>query len=137
MVRRHTCVRRIVAAIDEHYREPTLQLADVARHVNLSPCYLCRLLKEVTGRGFVAHLHARRVVAARELLEQPALSVKEIAMSVGYKSLTQLGRHYKETYGVTPSSTRDRFMQGPADHLHTNRERSDRSQELMPNRKIG
>jgi len=92
--------------IECRYSEPDLCLAHVARDARVSVYHLSRVIKLVTGRGFVAHVHARRTARARKLLAFSKLSIKEIASVVGYRSVTQLDRHYRRAYGVTPSATR-------------------------------
>jgi AraC-like DNA-binding protein len=74
--------------------------------VALSDCRLTQLLKAVTGRSFGAHLHHRRIAAARTLLTDSALSIKEVASRVGYQSTTQLDRHFKRITHSLPSAYR-------------------------------
>ena len=102
----HGQVERALRVLDARCTDPHLNLEAVAKHIDLSPFHLSRLLKMHTGEGFIAHLHERRVSAARKLLADPDRSVKEIAASVGYRSVTQLGRHFRRIYGVTPTASR-------------------------------
>lgn len=74
--------------------------------MNVSASYLSRLIKKMTGRGFVAHVRVRRVAMARAMLLQSRLSIKEIAAAVGYSSVTQLDRHFRQATGVPPSAMR-------------------------------
>jgi AraC-like DNA-binding protein len=101
-----TCLRRVLSDIQANYQDSALRLSTVAKHANLSPWYLARILKRRTGLGFVEHLRRVRVSAARQLLVQTPLSIKEIAAAVGYAHPNQLGRHFIRTLGMTPSSFR-------------------------------
>jgi AraC-like DNA-binding protein len=101
-------IRHVIDALDRRYTEPRLTLGDVALAGNLSPCHAARLLKRQTGRGFVEHLHQRRLAAARGYLIETTLSIKEIADRVGYKSASELGRHFKRSCGMTPREYRAR-----------------------------
>ncbi len=92
--------------LDRRYAEPRLALRDVALAANVSLSQTARLLKRQTGRGFVAHLHERRLAAARGYLTGTTLSIKEIADRVGYKSASELGRHFRRSCGRTPREYR-------------------------------
>jgi AraC-like DNA-binding protein len=99
-------VARALAEIDRHFTNPQYGLGAAARRVALSGCRLTQLLKVETGRTFGAHLHQRRIAEARTLLDDAALSVKEIASRVGYQSTSQLDRHFKKIAGSLPSAYR-------------------------------
>jgi AraC-like DNA-binding protein len=99
-------VGKVIDAIETRYAQYNLTLARLAREAGLSVCHLSRILNQQTGRGFVDHLHDCRVAAAQQLLGQCKLSIKEIASAVGYRSMTQLGRHYKRPFGLTPAAAR-------------------------------
>ncbi len=99
-------IRRAIELLDRRYAEPRLALRDVALAANLSRSQAARLLKRQTGRGFIAHLHQRRLAAARAHLTETTLSIKEIADRVGYKSASELGRHFRRSSGLTPRAYR-------------------------------
>src|ERR1051325_558929 len=97
-------MREALRYIERHRRDRNLRLADVAVHVRLSPFYLTRCLKRATGCSFDALLQRARIGDARRLLEQTPLMIKEIAVTVGYESSTQFGRHFKRLTGTTARS---------------------------------
>jgi AraC-like DNA-binding protein len=88
----------------QHRRNARLRLSDVAAHVGLSRCYLTRYLKQATGIGFDAHVHRARIEEACRFLEQTTLTIKEIAVAVGYEDSSRLGRHFKRLTGMTARS---------------------------------
>ena len=96
----------VLRALDRQIRDPQLHLERLASQMNVSASYLSRLIKKMTGRGFLAHVRVRRVAIARAMLLQSRLSIKEIAAAVGYSSVTQLGRHFRRATGVPPSAIR-------------------------------
>ena len=95
-------VRRALEALDGRYADPDLALDDIAAAAGLSPWQATRLLKRESGRGFIAHLHGRRIAASRIHLIETTLSIKEIADRVGYKSASEFGRHFRRACGTTP-----------------------------------
>jgi AraC-like DNA-binding protein len=106
----HVQVERALCAIQDRYTDPLLNLDAVAKEVGSSASQVTRLLKLHTSHGFLGHLHRRRSTAAHRLLIESGLSVKEIAAAVGYRSVTQLGRHFKRYTGSTPASVRTASM---------------------------
>jgi AraC-like DNA-binding protein len=102
----HVQVERALCAIQERYADPLLNLEQVAQEVALSAPHIARLIKLHTGLGFLTHLHRRRSTAAHRLLIETRLTVKEIAAAVGYRSVTQLNRHFKRYIDATPASVR-------------------------------
>jgi AraC-like DNA-binding protein len=95
-----------LAEIDRRFADPHFGLGVVAGRVALSDCRLTQLLKSATGQSFGTHLHHRRIAAARSLLTDSALSIKEVASRVGYQSTTQLDRHFKKITRTLPSAYR-------------------------------
>jgi AraC-like DNA-binding protein len=100
---------RIASALtelDRRYADPAFRLHALARQLAVSGSRLTQMLKQATGRTFGAHLHARRVAEARLLLANGTLSVKEVAVCVGYSATSQLDRHFKKIVGRLPSQCR-------------------------------
>jgi AraC-like DNA-binding protein len=127
-------VAKVINAIDTRYTQYNLTLARLAREAGLSACHLSRILNQQTGRGFVDQLHDRRVAAAQQLLDKSSLSIKEIASAVGYRSMTQLGRHYKRRFDVTPAAARAMAARVGDDEKQIHRVR--RAQKLTTDNKI-
>ena len=99
-------ISKALRFIDGRYSDPRLSVQQAAAQCGLSVRHLAHAIKLQTGEGFVAHLRRRRVEAARRLLEQSVLSVKEIAGAVGYGSTRQFERDFKHAYRITPKAVR-------------------------------
>ena len=102
-------VTRMIRFINSGYADPYLGARAVARAANLSAWHATRLLKRQTGLGFLAHLHRRRIDAARDLLVDRSLSIKEISTTVGYLHHSQFSRHFRNACGVTPYAFRKTY----------------------------
>jgi AraC family transcriptional regulator len=109
-------IDRVLTAIESRYTDPDLRLVHLAEVANVSVYHLSRMIKETTGSGFVQHVHARRTAAAHHLIAHSTLTVKEVAAAVGYNSATQLCRHFRRVYGITPSRQRSRLQLRVAMH---------------------
>jgi AraC-like DNA-binding protein len=98
-------ITRAKAFIREHLAEP-LSLGAVARSVNTSTFYFCKLFKRVTGVNFTDYVSRLRIERAKTLLFNPNLRVSEIAYEVGFQSLTHFNRVFKKIMGQSPTEYR-------------------------------
>jgi len=83
-----------------------LSLTMVAEAVSMSPNYLSEKFRRVTGENFVAYINRRRVQKARHLLHESKLRISEIAFAVGFQSLSQFNRIFKQQMGKSPTAVR-------------------------------
>ena len=95
----------IVAYIREHYTEE-LSMQDVARAMNYSDAYFCKLFKQCFKVNFSAWLNEFRVEKAKELLSATRLSVREVSIACGYADANYFARVFKRVTGMTPSEYR-------------------------------
>ncbi|MEU6582095.1 helix-turn-helix domain-containing protein [Nocardia sp. NPDC046763] len=86
-----------------------LAVRDMAAHLNVSPRTLARRFDDQLGTSPGAWLLARRVVAARTLLEDTDLPVDAIATRVGLASAVNLRRRFRAQVGTTPGAYRRAF----------------------------
>ena len=91
--------------IHSHQSED-LSLADVAKAVNTSTFYFCKVFKRMTGINFTDYLSRVRIERAKNLLLNPNLRVSEIAFEVGFQSLTHFNRVFKKIIGQSPTEYR-------------------------------
>ena len=91
--------------IREHYSRE-LSMQDVARAMNYSDAYFCKLFKQCFKVNFTAWLNEFRVERAKELLLTTRLSVREISLACGYADANYFARVFKRITGKTPSEYR-------------------------------
>jgi Response regulator containing CheY-like receiver domain and AraC-type DNA-binding domain len=87
-----------------------LSLGQVAKAVNTSTFYFCKLFKKAIGVNFTEYVSRIRVEKAKNLLLNPNLRVSEIAYEVGFQSLTHFNRVFKKLMGRSPTDYRDQFQ---------------------------
>jgi len=102
-------IARAKAYIHEHQGED-ISLGQVARAVNTSTFYFCKLFKKVTGINFTDYLSRLRIEKAKSLLLNPNLRVSEIAFEVGFQSLTHFNRVFKKLLGQSPTEYRAQLL---------------------------
>jgi len=97
---------QVVEAIHTLYADPRLTLTRLSRQVHLSVSALSRRFKAEMGVGFRDYRRTLRLRRAEQLLSQSSLSIKQVALSVGYRHVGDFCRHFQQTYGFTPSTYR-------------------------------
>lgn len=103
-----TC-KKILLYIQEHFSEK-LSVADVAAAVGLSENYFSTFFTEHFHMGFVNYLTVYRMQQACTLLETTNASVTEIALHVGFDSISYFIQKFKGMNGITPNKYRDRYF---------------------------
>ena len=86
-----------------------LSLGQVAKAVNTSTFYFCKMFKKATGLNFTEYLWRVRLEKAKNLLLNPNLRISEIAYEVGFQSLTHFNRVFKKVVGQSPTEYRDKL----------------------------
>lgn len=100
-------VAKAVSYMNDNYAKD-ISLDEVSREVNINPYYFSKRFKEETGVNFIDYLTGIRMNRAKELLEDPTLSIKEICTMAGYSDPNYFSRIFKKVENVTPSEYRDK-----------------------------
>jgi len=95
--------------IHEHQTEE-ISLGQVAKAVNMSSYYFCKMFKKVTGINFTDYVARVRIEKSKNLLLNPNLRVSEIAFEVGFQSLTHFNRVFKKILGQSPTEYRAQLL---------------------------
>jgi AraC-like DNA-binding protein len=86
----------------------SLALAELARMINLSTSYFCRLFKIEIGLSALEYLIRLRMEKACHLLATTFLSIKQIIAEVGCNNKSNFLRHFKRYVDLVPSEYRKR-----------------------------
>jgi AraC family transcriptional regulator, transcriptional activator FtrA len=87
-----------------------LTVEAMARHANVSPRTFARRFRSETGTTPLQWLLARRVLAARRLLEESDLPVETVAQEAGFGDATSLRAHFRRATATTPTAYRRTFQ---------------------------
>jgi AraC-like DNA-binding protein len=98
-------IARAKEFIKQHQTED-ISLGQVAKAVNTSTFYFCKMFKKVTGINFTDYVSRVRIENAKNLLLNQNLRVSEIAYEVGFQSLTHFNRVFKKIIGQSPTEYR-------------------------------
>jgi AraC-like DNA-binding protein len=102
-------ITRAKQFIQENQAED-LSLGQVAKAVNTSTFYFCKMFKKATGLNFTDYVSRVRVEKAKNLLLNRNLRVSEIAYEVGFQSLTHFNRVFKKIMGQSPTEYRAQLV---------------------------
>lgn len=94
--------------INEHQSDD-ISLGEVAKAVNTSTYYFCKIFKKTTGINFTDYVSRVRIEKSKNLLLNPNLRVSEIAFEVGFQSLTHFNRVFKKILGQSPTEYREQL----------------------------
>jgi AraC-like DNA-binding protein/ligand-binding sensor protein len=83
-----------------------LSLGQVAKAVNTSTFYFCKIFKKFTGLNFTDYVSRVRIEKAKNLLLNPNVRISEIAYAIGFQSLTHFNRVFKKILGQSPTEYR-------------------------------
>lgn len=104
---KETYIRQAVQFMENRYSQRT-SILDIAQAVGLDRTYLSGLFKERYGMSLQSFFLEYRMNRAAELLRNPALSVSEVAHSVGYTDPLLFSKMFKRVTGVSPKGSRMR-----------------------------
>jgi AraC-like DNA-binding protein len=106
--RRRVDMERIAPALQHlatNYSEP-VRVPELAKMCHMSTTNFRRMFKKAAGRSPARHLTNLRIRMAAALLESTQRKVLDIAMEVGYPTLSSFNRHFKTVMGMPPRELR-------------------------------
>ncbi len=96
---------KLLAYIDDHYSEP-LALTDLSAHFHFNPSYLSSYFSQHLNKGFSDYLTDVRITKAKELLDNPNLSIADVGSMVGYHDHSYFCKVFKKKTKLSPSRYR-------------------------------
>ena len=89
----------------------TVTAAELEKRFHYHRNHYHLLLKKYRGKSFQQYVIEIRMKYAKQLLEQTALPVKQIAQQVGYENISHFYHLFEKYYGKTPKVVRQDFFQ--------------------------
>jgi AraC-like DNA-binding protein len=101
----HQKVSQIAQYINKNYYQ-SITLEKLANRFAISPYYLSRLFKKVTGFSITEYKNSIRIKEAQRLLIKSRDNITTISGKVGYSNTTHFGRVFKNITGMSPTDYR-------------------------------
>ncbi len=92
----------VLKYIEKNYMED-ITLDKLAGIAGYSKYHFSRIFKQYCEMSYITYINKIRTNAAQQLLLDPNLSITEVAMGVGFSSITSFNRAFKEVKHCTPS----------------------------------
>ncbi|MFA9478723.1 helix-turn-helix transcriptional regulator [Phycisphaerales bacterium AB-hyl4] len=93
----------------DHMAEPA-HLAPVAEHFAMSKAHLCRVGRQLLGRTVHAEWQAIKLQWSAVLLNEPSLSIADVARRVGYNDPLYFSRVFRRSLGQSPRAYRQQTI---------------------------
>lgn len=100
--RMHQVVQLIMTYMENNYAKD-ISIEQLATLYYVSPTYLSKIFKDLTGFSPINYLIQIRLKKAHELLMTDDLTVKEVAKAVGYEDAYHFSKSFKKHFGTSPS----------------------------------
>jgi AraC-like DNA-binding protein len=94
-------VQKVIGILKENLETPP-SLEEMGKRVCCSHFHLSRTFTRVMGVTISAHLRSLRMERAATLLREGKMNVTEVALVVGYSSLSHFSTTFHQTYGCCP-----------------------------------
>ena len=103
-------VKMFLSLLNDFYAGATQKTTGIpsvqyfANELNTTPNYLGDVVRNITGRSPIEHIHQTIINEAKQLLEQGVYSNAEIAYHLGFEYPSYFSRLFKKVAGITPSA---------------------------------
>jgi len=114
-INNHVILSRLEDVLKNYFRKddlitkglPSVQF--VADELNVSPNYLSRLLKTLTGQSTQQFIHDKLIEKAKEKLSTTSLTISEIAYQLGFEHPQSFNKLFKSKTQYSPLAFRQTF----------------------------
>lgn len=100
-------IEGVIQYVKTNYRD-AISLNDVAKLLNVSPEYFCRIFKKHTGQTFLEYLGTVRMHRFYQELISSDLSITQLLENNGITNYKAFCRDFKNAYGAPPRQIRKR-----------------------------
>jgi len=99
-------VEEAICLIDQQYPNNLFSVGTIAEELKVSPKYLSRIFRKVTGKTCIDYITQVRVEQAKEWLRSTSLRSLEIGEKVGYPNPNYFSLVFKKQTGMSPTEYR-------------------------------
>ena len=108
--RRHRHLMEAQSYVEAHYMDCDLSLNTVAAQIGISASYLSRIFKSAYNMRFTQKLNDLRIEKSKDLLADEGRLIRDISREVGFLTVQNYMRVFKQRVGVTPSEYRKALL---------------------------
>lgn len=101
-------VESILEYTELNYSDPDLSLKSISQMFHLSTAYVGKIFKTIQGNSYASYLVNYRLEKSKLLLLETNKTVNEIAGELGFTNATYFTTLFKNEYGMTPTTFRNK-----------------------------
>lgn len=102
-------LKNIAQYIRENYARADFSLQKLADYLQMTPPYLSQYFKKKTNYTISEYVTKLRMRKAKELLLNTDMSISDIALQVGYYSVSSFIRRFREMENLTPGEYKKKY----------------------------
>ncbi|QOS79588.1 AraC family transcriptional regulator [Paenibacillus sp. JNUCC31] len=100
-------IDKVMKYVNEYYQDENLNISMIGEAFSMTPSYVSKLFKDLTGESLLDYINKTRLVQAKLLLTDGEYTVSEISLKVGYNDVNTFHRIFKKFEGITPGRYRE------------------------------
>ncbi len=101
-------VESIIEYTELNYSDADLSLKSISQMFHLSTAYVGKIFKTIQGNSYASYLVNYRLEKSKTLLLETNKTVNEIAGELGFTNATYFTTLFKNEYGMTPTTFRNK-----------------------------
>jgi AraC-like DNA-binding protein len=87
----------------QRYIDTGVEVPEIARNVGVAYTHLLEVFRKYTGLTPYQYFLQMRILRAKELLQDPNLSIKQVAATMQFENQYYFARLFKKKTGMTPT----------------------------------
>jgi len=96
-------IEKVRSFVLENIESTTIAIPEMAASLGIGRNKFQKMMREITGLSPVEFVRSIRLLEAKRMLESQALTVSEVAYSVGFNNLSYFTRSFKNEFNALPS----------------------------------
>lgn len=109
----HMWTNSVVSELQEYIKahlNAGISLQELSGYISLSPNYLCKLFKQVTGETITHYIQNLKITRSIEYLADPAIPLSQIAEELGFYDQFHFSKVFKTYTCMSPSQYRNTLV---------------------------
>lgn len=103
-------IEKVMEFINANYSNPNFSLDEISKNTFLTSSYICVIFKNFMGVTINKYINELRIKKAKDLLKNPEIKMKDIALKTGYSDGNYFSKIFKKETGYNPSDYRRNFL---------------------------
>ena len=79
-----------------------ISLSQISQHIHLTKEYTASLFKKEIGKTVTQYINERKMIAAKNMIGNEAVSLRDVAASLGFENYSYFSKLFKKYHDTTP-----------------------------------